>query len=98
MSATHTPGPWKLIWWGNERYPYPLSIDTADDACWIARNGTCSNPADARLIAAAPDLLAALKAVMAVADRKTDEFDRARAAISKAESGALSTETWRETP
>lgn len=36
------------------------------------------------LITAAPDLLAALEAVVAVADRKTDEFDQARAAIAKA--------------
>lgn len=35
--------------------------------------------------AAAPELLQALKAVVAIADRKTDEFDRARAAIAKAE-------------
>lgn len=34
---------------------------------------------------AAPDLLAALKRVVAVTDRKTDEFDAARAAIAKAE-------------
>jgi hypothetical protein len=41
--------------------------------------------ANARLIAAAPDMLAALKAVVAIADRRTDEFDAARAAIAKAE-------------
>lgn len=41
--------------------------------------------ATARLIAAAPDLLAALKCVLRVADRKTDEFDAARTAIAKAE-------------
>lgn len=40
---------------------------------------------DARLIAAAPDVLEALKAVMRVADRHTAEFDMARAAIAKAE-------------
>lgn len=33
----------------------------------------------------APDLLEALKAVLRVADRKTDEFDAARAAVAKAE-------------
>ncbi|MDT8853023.1 hypothetical protein RN053_21170 [Pantoea dispersa] len=37
-----------------------------------------------RLIAAAPELLEALQAVVAVADRATDEFDMARAAIKKA--------------
>jgi hypothetical protein len=31
------------------------------------------------------DLLAALKEVVAIADRKTDEFDRARKAIARAE-------------
>jgi hypothetical protein len=38
------------------------------------------------LIAAAPDLLEALKGVLRVADRATVEFDAARAAIAKAES------------
>ncbi len=40
--------------------------------------------AKARLVDAAPDLLAALQGVLRVADRKTDEFDAARAAIAKA--------------
>lgn len=39
---------------------------------------------DVNLIAAAPDLLAALEAVVRVADRATVEFDQARAAIAKA--------------
>jgi hypothetical protein len=43
---------------------------------------------DARLIAAAPDLLAALQGVLRVADRATDEFDAARAAIAKATGSA----------
>ncbi|WP_148716446.1 hypothetical protein [Chitinolyticbacter meiyuanensis] len=42
------------------------------------------NHADARLIAAAPELLEALIGVIRVADRATDEFDAARAAIAKA--------------
>lgn len=44
--------------------------------------------ADAYLRAAAPCLLAALKGVLRVADRQTDEFDAARAAIAKAEGGS----------
>lgn len=40
--------------------------------------------ANARLIAAAPELLQALQAVVLVADRKTDELDLAHAAIAKA--------------
>jgi hypothetical protein len=39
---------------------------------------------NARLIAAAPELLEALQGVLRVADRQTDEFDAARAAIAKA--------------
>lgn len=38
----------------------------------------------ARLIAAAPALLAALQGVIRVADRKTDEFDAAHAALALA--------------
>lgn len=41
--------------------------------------------ANAMLLVAAWDLLAALKAVVAIADRSTVEFDAARAAIAKAE-------------
>jgi len=43
---------------------------------------------NARLIAAAPELLEALKGVVRVADRATQEFDAARAAIAKAEGKA----------
>lgn len=39
---------------------------------------------DLNVILAAPDLLEALEAVVRVADRATDEFDMARAAIAKA--------------
>lgn len=44
----------------------------------------------ARMAAAAPDLLEALKAVVAVADRNTVEFDKARAALAKALPSPLS--------
>lgn len=44
---------------------------------------------DMQLIEAAPDLLAALQAVVSVADRATVEFDMARAAIAKATGGDL---------
>jgi len=39
---------------------------------------------DGNLVAAARDMLAALRGVVRVADRKTVEFDAARAAIAKA--------------
>jgi hypothetical protein len=43
---------------------------------------------NAKLITAAPDLLQALKEVVMLSDRKVDEWDRAKAAIAKAEGGA----------
>ena len=39
---------------------------------------------DMRLMAAAPDLLAALQKVVAISDRKHDAWDEAKAAIAKA--------------
>jgi hypothetical protein len=42
-----------------------------------------------RILAAAPDLLDALIKVVAVADRRTVEFDAARAAITKATGGEV---------
>lgn len=57
----YTPGPWKLILWGNEAYPFPLSIHAEDDSVWIARDGHISSLANAQLIAAAPELLEATR-------------------------------------
>jgi hypothetical protein len=57
---------------------------------------TCTMLADARLIAAAPELLTALEGVLewwmesdGGDDMPVDLFDRAQAAISKAKGGAL---------
>lgn len=83
MSARHTPGPWKVIKspHGNR---YACVQYGADDRYTSLE----LEPADARLTAAAPDLLAALIGVVRVADRATDEFDAARAAIAKAQGAA----------
>lgn len=81
----YTPGPWSV---DDCRYGFAIHaktgapvVTTEDDE---GRFGTIASEADARLIAAAPDLLEALIGVMTVADRATQEFDKARAAISKA--------------
>lgn len=62
MTATHTPGPWTL---GDEDSPLLLSGDGTYVAQVISRDETGalrpSYAADAALIAAAPDLLAALQ-------------------------------------
>ncbi len=51
--------------------------------CW-----TTSTDAPARLMDAAPDLLEALKGILRITDRKHVAWDKARAAIAKAEGGA----------
>ena len=87
-AAQHTPGPW---WQGSTLDDSVFAAGGGDEVCVavcpersVISDGA-ETYANARLIAAAPDLLEALKAVVAVADRKTVEFERARAAIAKAE-------------
>lgn len=82
----HTPGPWVVV-----QHPDGWTIQnraTGAGACVASQYGD-SNEANARLIAAAPDLLAALKDAV----NWLDDFDdnetltAARAAILKAEGG-----------
>lgn len=90
--TNHTPGPWTAKPWTYENGKRTVcTIQTDTDAIaqvldlWCPDDRTAEKEANARLIAAAPDLLAALRAVIRVADRATDEFDQARAALAKAE-------------
>ena len=85
MSAKHTPGPWLA-----ERTPESSYFD------WYVRGkrfavgiNTDNNEADARLIASAPDLLDALRAMEHEFGRtylpgSSSAVDAARAAIAKA--------------
>jgi hypothetical protein len=52
------------------------------DAGWAEVVGCVE--ANAKLVAAAPDLLAALEEVVRISDRKHDAWDRAKVAIAKA--------------
>lgn len=85
----HTPGPWLydgegrvLTTRGRVRHVAEVEAPDVDNDLdgehWekVTSNG--------HLIAAAPDLLAALEGVLRVADRATAEFDAARAAVAKA--------------
>ena len=81
MESKFTPGTWRVVdrpdWLdvltnANERI---VSVDKSDPKYSLG---------DAHLIAAAPDLLKALQEVISVSDRKTDVYDRAKAAINKA--------------
>ena len=87
----HTPGPWQIAN-GEDRRVY--LINHGRDAVGETVYTDTRNPADARLIAAAPDLLAALKGILREHDalqmaegRTGDRWPaatRARAAIAKA--------------
>lgn len=90
----HTPGPWTIVVppssSGFGRAIYRTTDDSPDQ--FVAYVGNWSQPphievADASVIAAAPEMLAALKA--AVADFEADydwpTIDAMRAAIAKAE-------------
>ena len=91
MNNTHAPAPWSInIITTNEHAEsrFILRDSKDDDIATIHGQdfwGEGIGKANATLIASAPELLAALKGVLRVADRATDEFDAARAAISKAE-------------
>lgn len=90
-----TPGPWKLILHGDEKYPFPLSVNTENDEFWIARDGHVARLSDAHLIAAVPDLLEALEDIYGMIESCADVSTspdslpqmvkkQARAAIAKA--------------
>lgn len=96
MKTQHTPGPWKCSTYGQR-----ISIDTENNEVGIwgiahinpdgdGRNGipSASNRANARLIAAAPDLLEILKEALDVMgtwdDAEPGWATTARAAIAKA--------------
>lgn len=92
MSA-HTPGPWTLVDATGEDLAITTEGRMADDIVPIVEVDidwdeplASEQYANAKLIAAAPKLLEALQAVVKVADRKTDEFDLAHAAIAAATS------------
>ena len=68
--------------------PYRGSVARLQSAEHIVGIGANEVVANAHLIAAAPDLYEALEAVIAVADRNTVEFDRAKAALAKARGAA----------
>jgi hypothetical protein len=99
MTDRHTPGPWSAddlsdkVWATDEKGTFPV-CDMRGWGHWTGKghgalglsvkDAALIQSANARLIAAAPELLAALKGVVAVANRRTVEFDAAHAAIVKA--------------
>ena len=87
MSTQHTPGPWSVNF---KKFDEVTASNGAIVASCNKLTGLVNLQANARLIAAAPDLLEALKGLVAWADdlRREDPVEdlrKARAAISKAE-------------
>ena len=84
----HTPGPWTFIP-ADEFWVKPAIQRGKEGGMVIEGLSAASEEADARLIAAAPDLLSALNAMLTHMGMDEDEwnkptFDQARAAIAKA--------------
>ena len=93
MNTQHTPGPWTynlttgVVRSLAEDFPNCRQPVICDLRHWPHEDTTYIHPANARLIAAAPDLLEALQAVLAnCMDSKglADAYKQARAAIAKA--------------
>jgi hypothetical protein len=87
----HTPGPWSLD--QSSQISCVSAFDVNGEFIGIAYMTLPNHEANARLIAAAPDLLAALKQFeafypMGINLDLDDAFRAARAAIAKAEGGA----------
>ena len=89
--SEYTPGPWTVEEYGEDDCPaLVIHKDTESRVCFMATPGSHGDPAkieaDARLIAAAPDLLEALRDLVSEWDDGLDDpfWNAARAAIAKA--------------
>ena len=92
MSAAHTPGPWRLKLGKGVQYTYLVSDRNGQDiANWAHYpNATkAQTKANARLIAAAPELLDALQGFIEGAESMGWCTEKARAAIARATGEAL---------
>lgn len=91
----HTPGPWAYIVPDGHvvRHPQIYSdFGPVANATWLGENKLDQLKANARLIAAAPDLLEALGEIVSAADgdgwsQLDADLRKARAAIAKATGG-----------
>lgn len=98
MPTSHTPGPWKIDRYFPSRRPFGISQDLGNKpgkavttSGGFARKSTDEAEANARLIAAAPDMLEALEYICEAEWDGINEppwAERARAAIAKAKGEA----------
>lgn len=87
-STKHTPGPWKYVQDEGGRYSFNSVV--AADGTVVIRNGdydeyNACTEADAKLIAAAPELLEAAKRCLAITDNGGGVYRALETAIAKAE-------------
>lgn len=90
MSAKHTPGPWSINYDCEYAKHGQLSIETNDFFIALVDAGVIAQQANARLIAAAPELLQALQGMVdyyGTASANIEALEAARAALAKAEIG-----------
>lgn len=80
MTSKHTPGPWSV---GNGSRVTGFTVKIATDELLVGGRGLTSE-ANARLIAAAPELLEALQRLVDVVDPESTGWNEAVAAIAKA--------------
>lgn len=89
---THTPGPWEVIYCNRDLPPHvvsklrfkPVDVMIGDKRLRVSENE--SGDADARLIAAAPELLACLKLAADIIGHPDDDASKLIAeVIAKAE-------------
>jgi hypothetical protein len=95
MSEKHTEGPWEWdanVWDYDPEQEAPWLVSAGNDKVLFGQIG-CTSEANARLIAAAPDLLDALAVLIElvsfqICDDGHPAIINARAAIAKATGGA----------
>lgn len=78
--SEHTPGPWSF----DKELFFIRGKDGKQIVCDLDTGNDDQAAIDGALIAAAPDLLAALKEVVRISDRKHDAWDAAHAALARA--------------
>lgn len=96
--AKHTAGPWAAFKRAGKYDGYNIhgGAGARETVIAVVKGSTGvtmtsmdeEEAANASLIAAGPELLEALKEIVAISDRKHDAWDRAKAAIAKAQGEA----------
>ena len=86
--AAHSPGPWIAVHCADDGGEFSIHAANGIHVA-LSIGGTKSEAANARLIAAAPELLEALRGLMKLDEELSSEgaieaLDKARAAIAKA--------------